>query len=235
MLAPHCEFAWLVGLSWPKEAREWMENVRAAYPDAHRTVDSVHRDGDTVVAETKFFATNRGALHLSGLEIPPTGHAVTVHEAHVFHLNQGKIDRMRTYFDRAELIDQIWPPAKTANAPAPDASGETRRKPVVVSADARKHLADMRAQVLELDKQFGNQLRPLVDMPTYMAVWGNLMMPGVCGEDMAQRVQQLAEGKPAEKAEALKALSESARKCGDLREEIALFAAEMRHPGTVKN
>ena len=61
-----------------------------AFPDARQAVDTIWGAGDFVVAETTFTGTNDGPAPALGVK-KATKKAVTLHRAHVFRLDGGKV------------------------------------------------------------------------------------------------------------------------------------------------
>ncbi len=72
------------------------------YPDCVADFLETYVDGDTVVRQVRWYATNSGVFR--GEE--PTGKKVDIRIAYFFRFNQGKIDRITEYYDLATLLVQ---------------------------------------------------------------------------------------------------------------------------------
>jgi steroid delta-isomerase-like uncharacterized protein len=65
-------------------------------------------EGDTVVAEDIWQATNTGAISMpDGTEIPATGKTVEMHGVSVITVRDGKFASQHHYFDTAAMMSQL--------------------------------------------------------------------------------------------------------------------------------
>ena len=91
----------------PEGAHQFMEGWARAVPDARVTLSNVVGAGDYVVSEFFFRGTHLGAIDAPGGTIAPTGKRVDVPVCEVFHVSEGKIDAVRTYFDAATMLREL--------------------------------------------------------------------------------------------------------------------------------
>jgi predicted ester cyclase len=105
---PECEFvASSMRLQGRKAIREFVEDFHRAFPDVRHTVESIHTAGDTIILEGTFAGTHLGPLRTPDGEIPPTGKPITMHEAQLAKVRNGKAISMRSYFDRMDMMAQL--------------------------------------------------------------------------------------------------------------------------------
>ena len=76
--------------------------VFQGYPDCIADVGEWFVDGDAVICQVRWNATNSGVFR--GAE--PTGKKVYIRIAYLFELKDGKIDRITEYYDVATLLVQ---------------------------------------------------------------------------------------------------------------------------------
>jgi len=76
--------------------------VFQGYPDCIADVGEWFVDGDAVICQVRWSATNSGVFR--GAE--PTGKKVDLRIAYFFELKDGKIDRITEYYDVATLLVQ---------------------------------------------------------------------------------------------------------------------------------
>lgn len=67
--------------------KDYVEHVRATFPDFHNTIDGLIAEGDEVVARLTYRGTHRGEL----FGIAPTGKRVTYSGVAIFLIADGKI------------------------------------------------------------------------------------------------------------------------------------------------
>jgi len=72
------------------------------YPDMRIEVIERYMDGDTVICQVRWRATNSGVFQ--GAE--PTGKRVDLRIAYFLRLKSGRIDRITEYYDLATLLAQ---------------------------------------------------------------------------------------------------------------------------------
>ncbi len=87
--------------------REWLEIFRTALPDARTELVNIFAEGDRVASEHVGRGTHRGPLVTPAGAIPPTGRAVEVRLAELYEIKDGKIIRLRAYYDSATLMRQL--------------------------------------------------------------------------------------------------------------------------------
>ena len=83
--------------------RQYLELVRAAFPDFHNTIDELLEVGDRVVARMTYRGTHRGEL----LGIPATGKTVTYSGIAIFRLAGGKITEGYVLGDALGVLQQL--------------------------------------------------------------------------------------------------------------------------------
>lgn len=91
----------------PEGFRHWLEPWLAAVPDAHTEVTNLIAAGDWVVTEHTGRGTHSAPLLSPAGEIPPTGRRIELRFAEVFQMREGKIARLRAYWDTATLLRQL--------------------------------------------------------------------------------------------------------------------------------
>lgn len=72
------------------------------YPDCTADVEEWFVDGDAVICQVRWRATNSGVFRGS----EPTGKKVDIRIAYFFRLKDGKIDRITEYYDAATILVQ---------------------------------------------------------------------------------------------------------------------------------
>lgn len=108
-----------------KAIGKYFAELGKGFPDAQQTVDDIWAAGDFVVVESTFAGTNNGALPSMGVK-KATKKPVTLHDAHVFRLDQGKILQHWIFGNGMAAAIQLGlvqppaaPPAPADAAPAP--------------------------------------------------------------------------------------------------------------------
>jgi steroid delta-isomerase-like uncharacterized protein len=99
----------------PDGRYEGREVILAYYADADRPFSDIRMDttllveeGDTVVAEYTWRATNTGPLTMpTGTEIPATGKTLALSGVSVITVRDGQISSQRDYFDTASMASQL--------------------------------------------------------------------------------------------------------------------------------
>lgn len=77
-------------------------DVFQGYPDCAVEADKWFVDGDTVICQVRWWATNSGVFR--GAE--PTGKKVDLRIAYFFKLSDAKIEHITEYYDLASLLAQ---------------------------------------------------------------------------------------------------------------------------------
>ena len=100
-----------------KSQIEGLKVLIAAFPDGRWSYERPIRDGEQASAEHRFEGTQTGTLSLPGVpEILPTGKKVSLNSSVVLTVRDGKVNRVRVYTDRMQLVEQL------GIAPAPAAA-----------------------------------------------------------------------------------------------------------------
>ena len=81
----------------------YMEQVRAAFPDFHNTVEEVITEGAAGLARLTYTGTHRGEV----LGFAPTGRSITYAGAAVFRFRDGKICEVWVLGDLYSLATQL--------------------------------------------------------------------------------------------------------------------------------
>jgi steroid delta-isomerase-like uncharacterized protein len=82
-----------------------------AFPDGHIDIKTLRSDGDFVTVEFTGSGTHKGEL----MGVPPTNKKVSLPMCEVVELRDGKIYRVREYYDTMHLMTQLG----VMKAPAP--------------------------------------------------------------------------------------------------------------------
>lgn len=82
--------------------RKSYSDVFQGYPNCVAEVGETYVDGDSVICQVRWKATNSGVFR--GVE--PTGKEVDLRIAYFFRLKDGKIDGITEYYDLATLLVQ---------------------------------------------------------------------------------------------------------------------------------
>jgi len=77
-------------------------DVFGGYPDCVAEVEETFVDGDAVICQVRWKATNSGEFR----GVDPTGKDVDLRIAYFFWLKDGKIDKITEYYDLATLLVQ---------------------------------------------------------------------------------------------------------------------------------
>jgi steroid delta-isomerase-like uncharacterized protein len=81
---------------------------RASFPDEKLTVSLTVEDGDKVVSEWTWTATNTGELTLpDGTTIPATGKSVSINGMDVVEIENGRVTSHRLYYDNMAAFAQL--------------------------------------------------------------------------------------------------------------------------------
>jgi steroid delta-isomerase-like uncharacterized protein len=94
-------------LRGPEGLRQWLQAWIDAAPDAHTRLERIFAEGDWVATEHHGTATHTGPLRTPGGEIPATGRALDLWFSENFQVREGKLTRMRIYYDGATLLRQL--------------------------------------------------------------------------------------------------------------------------------
>ena len=105
-----------LSLRGPEGMRQWLQTWVDAAPDAHAALERIVGEGDWVATEHHGTATHTGPLRTPGGEVPPTGRTLDLWFAENYQLRDGKLARMRVYYDGAAVLRQLGllpPPERT--------------------------------------------------------------------------------------------------------------------------
>ena len=91
----------------PDGAIEFSRMWADGFPDGNVTIDRTIASGDTVVVEFTGTGRHTGTLRAPGGDVPATGQSVTLQLCDVQDIRDGKIRRLRSYFDAASLLQQL--------------------------------------------------------------------------------------------------------------------------------
>lgn len=97
--------------------KQFVELLRAAFPDLHFTIHELIAQGDTVVIRYTATGTHQGAFQ----GIPPTGRRATVQGVGVHHLENGRIKESWAFWDQLSLLRQL------GVVPAPETASITEQ------------------------------------------------------------------------------------------------------------
>ncbi len=83
--------------------KQYVNLVRAAFPDFHNTIEESIAEGDKVVARLTYSGTHRGKLW----GIAPTGRQITYAGVAIFRVVQGKVQEGWVLGDTLALLRQL--------------------------------------------------------------------------------------------------------------------------------
>jgi predicted ester cyclase len=90
-----------------KGIKSEVASQRTAFPDWNEKVDDIIAEGDRVVIRFTSSGSQRGAF----AGIAPTGRKVTIHEAAIYRVADGKIVEQWGFPDSQSLMQQLTAPA----------------------------------------------------------------------------------------------------------------------------
>ncbi|HEX5727586.1 MAG TPA: ester cyclase family protein [Longimicrobiaceae bacterium] len=91
----------------PDGLRAFLQGWATAFPDAHVEVRSVVAEDDRATAEFVGRGRQTGPFPTPAGELPPTGRPLELRFVDAWELREGRLARMRTYFDAATLLGQL--------------------------------------------------------------------------------------------------------------------------------
>ena len=94
-------------LRGPDGMRLWLQTWLDASADAHAALERIFGEGDWVATEHHGTATHTGPLRTPTGEIPPTGRQLDLWFSENFEVRDGKLRRMRIYYDGAAVMRQL--------------------------------------------------------------------------------------------------------------------------------
>jgi steroid delta-isomerase-like uncharacterized protein len=97
---------------------DYLESVRAAFPDFHNTIEDLITEGDKVVARLTYRGTHRGIL----FGIVPTNRPVVYTGIAIFRIRGGKIADGWVMGDTLGLVQQLGATLATGTEPQRESS-----------------------------------------------------------------------------------------------------------------
>ena len=94
-------------LQGPEGLRQWFQGFLTALPDANAELTNLIDAGDWLFSEHTGRGTHTGPLISPAGEIPPTGRSIEIQVAEVYEMRDGKLARMRAYYDSATMLRQL--------------------------------------------------------------------------------------------------------------------------------
>ena len=94
-------------LRGPDGMRLWLQTWIDAAPDADAALERIFGEGEWVATEHHGTATHTGPLRTPTGEIPPTGRTLDLWFSENFEVRDGKLRRMRVYYDGAAVMRQL--------------------------------------------------------------------------------------------------------------------------------
>jgi steroid delta-isomerase-like uncharacterized protein len=103
-------------LRGPEGIRAWLNNWIVAAPDARADLRWIIAAGDWVATEHFGAATHTGPLQTPKGELPATGRRIELWFAENYQLRDGKIVKLRVFYDGAAVLRQLGllPSSETA-------------------------------------------------------------------------------------------------------------------------
>lgn len=94
-------------LRGPDGMRLWLRTWLDAAPDASVVLERIFAEGNWVATEHHGTATHTGPLRMPTGEIPATGRKLDLWFSENFEVRDGKLRRMRAYYDGAAVMRQL--------------------------------------------------------------------------------------------------------------------------------
>ncbi len=109
LIAPDIEFRGSLGTvaSGAGAFQQYMETVRAAFPDFHNAIEELIAEDDKVVARLTYTGTHRGEL----FGVAPTGRRIRYAGIAIFRIAGGRIASGCVLGDTRNLLEQLTAPA----------------------------------------------------------------------------------------------------------------------------
>jgi steroid delta-isomerase-like uncharacterized protein len=83
--------------------KSWAE----AFPDIKGTFESVEVSGNRVILEITWRGTHKAPLRTAAAEIPATGKRIELRACQIVDVVDGKVERVRQYFDMMTMMRQL--------------------------------------------------------------------------------------------------------------------------------
>lgn len=105
LISPNITFRGSIGtvVNGIEEFKQYVQRIRAAFPDFHNHIEELVGEGDKVVARLTYRGTHRGEL----FGFPGTGKKVTYQGIAIFQFREGKIVSGYVLGDTESLKGQI--------------------------------------------------------------------------------------------------------------------------------
>jgi steroid delta-isomerase-like uncharacterized protein len=105
LISPNITFRGSIGtaVNGIEEFKQYVDRIRAAFPDFHNHIEELIGEGDKVVARLTYTGTHRGKL----FGFPGTGKRVTYQGIAIFRFREGKIVSGYVLGDAESLKGQI--------------------------------------------------------------------------------------------------------------------------------
>lgn len=94
-------------LRGPDGFRQFMQGWETAFPDSKVDVKNIFASEDFVVVEFTGKGTHKGVLWTPDGELPATGKPLNLNFCDIHTVKDGKITRMKSYYDLATILHQI--------------------------------------------------------------------------------------------------------------------------------
>ena len=91
----------------PEGCRQWLNMFRTALPDARTELITVFGEGPRVATEHIGRGTHTGPFVTPAGTIPATGRSVELRIAELYEVRDGKVRRLRAYYDSATMMRQL--------------------------------------------------------------------------------------------------------------------------------
>ena len=91
----------------PEGIKQWLTTWLTAAPNARTELSTVLADGDWVATEHVGRGTHSGPLLTPGGEVPATGRAIELRFCELFEVREGKVVRLRAYWDQMTFLRQL--------------------------------------------------------------------------------------------------------------------------------
>ncbi len=89
-----------------EDYKQWIIELRNAFPDGHLTIDDMIAEGDQVVVRWTFSGTNTGDM-VTPMHIPATGKQVTITGITIDRFAEGKLVETWQHGDTMGLMQQL--------------------------------------------------------------------------------------------------------------------------------
>jgi steroid delta-isomerase-like uncharacterized protein len=94
-------------LHGPEGYKQFLLGWATAFPDSKGDVTNLFATEDQAVVEFRGHGTHTGPLHGPAGEIPPTNGKLDLRFCQLFHIRNGKIASIVTYYDSMRMMQQL--------------------------------------------------------------------------------------------------------------------------------